>query len=161
MKTQISYAVCCPSVMAGVRADFCLDIYIDIYIFRFTYCVYKNIYIFKIHQSRLVHVPSVSSLCWCQGILSGYNCLLIFPKIFCTFHLHFQHEYICVFTSVDFNLSVFPFFCVWFSHAHADRCKPLRLPELQFCQYSKTLLLLYHTRLSVSAKSSCKWLSYC
>lgn len=97
----------------------------------------------------------MSSLCWCQGILSGYDCVLIFPNFFCIIHLRLQHEYICMFISVDFNLPFFLF--LWFSHAYAGSWKPLRLPELSFHQYSKALLLFYHTRLSVSAKSSCGW----
>lgn len=113
MKAQHYYAVCCLFFSHCWWHNRFLCIYRYIYMCIFTYWIYLFIYLFEMHQSWSVHVPSMSSLCWCQGTLSSYECVLIFPKFLCIIHLCLQHEYISIFISIGFNLSFYLLFCVF------------------------------------------------
>lgn len=151
MKTQISYAVWC----LFFSHCWCQSRYLDIHLF--TYCVYLFIYLKHISPSQFMSLPWAPSA-GVRKFSQATTVFWFFPNLYASSaYVLSMNIFVCLLQWIYPLIFFFSFFFLWFSHAYADSCKPLRLLELSFHQYSKTSLLLYHTRLSISAKSSCGW----
>lgn len=120
-RSLLQYAVC-SSVTAGVTADSCIFIYIYLYLLTVIY-IYKK-YIGPGQFMSLPWAPSAGVKEFSQVTTVFW----FFPIFFASSTYVFSiNIFLCL---LQWILTYLFIFFLWFSHANAGSCKPLRLPEL-------------------------------